>query len=293
MQLNTTEQRRHSVEILIEEAIAFQETMDIEDKDEDNDWCGASVVIDDLTAVEEMMNAEIIFRDTLAKISSPHHYNSVDKEAYAAAFADGYDSFICDILLSRLYHAADILDDWGFRTEGGQKFQEDFSEKLAALIDVYENFDDLLTEADETLENDTPEERLAVVTKLFHRASKISDVFKRKEDRVSFGDVLGLMALMEKLTAIQDVIRTEALWEQTFADMENIKDVSEDVREKFFSTVAGNGYVFIRTVLMQRMETAVSFANNDFNDRQLMKFQKDFRETLSGMCEKYRQIYKI
>ncbi len=163
MELDTTEQRQRSVGFLIKEAFAFQETMDTEDKDEDNDWCGASVVLDDLAAVEEMMNAEIIFRDTLAKISSPRLDHLAEKEDYASAFEDGFDNFISDILLSRLYHAADILNDWGFRTERGQNFQENFSDKLAELIAVYENFDELLTEAEDTFEIDTPDARLKVV----------------------------------------------------------------------------------------------------------------------------------
>jgi len=111
VKLDTAEQRQRSVSSLIEKAFAFQETMNIEDKDEDNDWCGASVVLDDLAAVEEMMNAEMIFRDTFAKISSPRLDNFVDKEEYASAFEDGFDNFISDILLSRLYHADGILND--------------------------------------------------------------------------------------------------------------------------------------------------------------------------------------
>lgn len=292
MKLDTTEQRQRSVGSLIEKAFAFQATMDTEDKDEDNDWCGASVVLDDLAAVEEMMNAEMIFRDTLAKISSPRR-DFVDKEEYASAFEDGFDNFISDILLSRLYHAADILNDWGFKTAGGKKFQDEFSNSLAELIDVYENFDELLTEADDTFDIDTPDARLKVITNLFNRAVKINDAFKRNADRVNPGDIVGLVALMEKLTALQDLIHTESLWEEAFANMHKVGGVSEDVREKFVSVATHSVFVFVRMILMQRIELAIRFAQNDFSDRRLMKFQKDFHATLNGMSDKYRQIYKI
>ena len=177
-----------------------------------------------------MMNAKMIFRDTLAKISSPRH-DFVDKEEYASAFEDGFDNFISDILLSRLYHADGILNDWGFRTAGGKKFQEEFSNSLAELIDVYENFDELLTEAGDTFDIDTPDARLKVVMNLFNRAKKIDDVFRRNADRVNPGDVIGLIALTEKLSALQDLIHTESLWEEAFANMHKVGGVSEDVRK--------------------------------------------------------------
>ena len=290
MKLDTTEQRQSSVGSLIARAFAFQETMNTEDNDEDHDWCGASVVLDDLAAAEEMMNAEMIFRDTLAKISSPRHDNFVDKEAYASAFEDGFDSFISDILLSRLYHAADILNDWGFRTEGGKKFQEEFSKELSALIDVYENFDELLTESDDTFDIDTPDARLKVVMNLFNRAKKIDDAFRRDADRLNPGDVIGLVALMERLTALQDLIHTESLWEEAFANMHKVSGVSEDVREKFIAASSHSVFVFVRMILMQRIELAIRFAQNDFSDRRLVKFQKDFRETLQEILEVYEGI---
>ena len=292
MKLDTAECRSKYVDTLIDEAFKFQASVDSDDNDEDNDWGGAKVILDDLIAVEKMIDAEQIFIDTLAKLKSPLLNDRDGQEKFVAAFADGFDNFISNILLDRLYHAVNILNDWGFRTDKGVKFKNDFCEKLAPLVDVYENFDDLIPSAKEDTEMkiDTPEERLAVVTKLFDRAAKLSDAFKRDADRVAFGDVLGLMALMEKLTAIQDVIRTEDLWEQTFAAMEKIEGVDETTRGKFVSAAVGNVYVFMRTILMQRIEAAINFADNDFGDRRLVRFQKDFRATLTALLEVYEDI---
>lgn len=291
MKLDTTDSRRTYVDTLIEKAFEFQASVNSDDKDEDNDWGGAQVILDDLSAVDKMIEAEQIFIDTLAKLKSPLLNDRDGQEKFVNAFADGFDNFISNVLLDRLYHAANILNDWGFRTDKGNKFKDDFCEKLAPLVDVYENFDNLIPSGEDSEQKiDTPEERLAVVTKLFNRASKLSDSFKRDGDRVSFGDVLGVMALMEKLTAIQDAIRTEALWEQTFAAMENIKDVDEKTRGKFVSAAVGNVYVFMRTILMQRIEFAIKFAENDFKDRRLVKFQKDFRDTLTELLEVYEDI---
>ncbi len=61
--------------------------------------------------------------------------------------------------------------------------------------------------------------------------------------------------------------------------MHKVSGVSEDVREKFVS--AATHSVFVRMILMQRIELAIRFAQNDFS------------ETLNDMCDKYRQIYKI
>lgn len=291
MKLDNTDNRRTYVDTLIEKAFEFQASVNSDDKDEDNDWGGAQVILDDLSAVDKMIEAEQIFIDTLAKLKSPLLNDRDGQEKFVNAFTDGFDNFISNVLLDRLYHAVNILNEWGFRTDKGVKFRDDLCEKLAPLVDVYENFDNLIPPGEDSERKiDTPEERLAVVTKLFHRAAKIDDAFKRDADRTSFGDVLGVMALMEKLTAIQDAIRTEVLWEQTLAAMENIKDVDEKTRGKFVSAAVGNVYVFMRTILMQRIEFAIKFAENDFSDRRLVRFQKNFRATLTELLEVYEDI---
>ena len=291
MKLDTTDQRRDLLSDLVDKALKFMDEMNTEDSDEDMDWAGAEVVMNDLSAVEGMTDAEQIFIDTLARLKSPLLNDRDGQEKFVNAFADGFDNFISNVLLDRLYHAVNILNDWEFRTERGVKFKDDLCEKLAPLVDVYENFDNLIPSGEDSERKiNTPEERLEVVTKLFNRATKINDSFNRNINRVNFGDVLGLIAMMEKLTAIQDLIRTEDLWEKTFAAMENIADVDEKTRGKFVSAAVGNAYVFMRTILMQHIEDAVDFAENDFSDRRLMKFQKDFRATLTELLEVYEDI---
>ena len=291
MKLDTTDQRRALLSDLVDKALKFMDEMNTEDYDEDMDWGGAEVVMNDLSAVEGMIDAEQIFIDTLAKLKSPLLNDRDGQEKFVNTFADGFDNFISNILLDRLYHAVNILNDWGFHTEKGIKFKDDLCEKLAPLVDVYENFDSLIPSGEEPeMKLDTPEERLAFVTNLFDCGAKIDDAFRRNFNRINFGDVLGLIALMEKLTAIQDLIQSEKLLEQILVDMNNIKDVDERTRGKFLLAAGGNIHVFRQTLLMQRIESAIDFADNDFGDRRLVKFQKDFRETLTKLLKFYEDI---
>lgn len=139
---------------------------------------------------------------------------------------------------------------------------------------------------------DTSKDRLNVVKKLFNRAIKINDAF-RQSGQYTFGDVLGVMAMMEKLNALEDTIKTEMILEDALDGVYKIKDESAETKEKFVAIFAGQTWFFLKTVLATRIDYMISFANNDFNDRKLMKFQKDFRETMIEMREAYAEIYGV
>ena len=142
MELETAEQRRKFVGDLIDRALKFMDDMNTENKDEDNDWGGASVVLDDLAAVETMIETEQIFIDTLAELENPIHSDHDGQELFARTFEDGFDEFIQNILLRRLNHAATILDEWGFRTKRGVEFKDDFYDKIDTLIELYQELYD-------------------------------------------------------------------------------------------------------------------------------------------------------
>lgn len=139
---------------------------------------------------------------------------------------------------------------------------------------------------------DTSKDRLNVVKKLFNRAIKINDAF-RQSGQYTFGDVLGVMAMMEKLNALEDNIKTEMILEDALDGVYKIKDESAETKEKFVAIFAGQTWLFLKKVLAIRIDYMISFANNDFNDRKLMKFQKDFRETMIEMREAYAEIYGV
>lgn len=136
MELATAEQRREFVDKMISDAFKFMDDADNEDPDEDNDWGGAEVVTDDLTAAEKMIEAEQIFLDTLSKLERvPKRCESAK---CALLFKDALDEFVQNILLGRLNHAAKILDEWNFRTERGIKFKDALYKKIDTLIEVYQ-----------------------------------------------------------------------------------------------------------------------------------------------------------
>ena len=140
MELGTIEKRYKFVGDMIEQALAFMDSMNTEDKDEDNDWGGASVIRDDLSAVEMMIEAEDIFIETLSKLEGIT--DRCEGPMFALLYEDCVDEFVQNILLRRLNHAAKILDEWGFRTERGIKFKEDFHDKVDALIEMYQQIYD-------------------------------------------------------------------------------------------------------------------------------------------------------
>lgn len=141
MELSTADRRLKFVGDMITAAFKFMDNMNIEDKDEDNDWGGAEVIKDDLIAVEKMIEAEQIFLDTLAKLENLP--DRCENTKGAICFKDGVDEFVQNILLGRLNHAAKILDDWDFRTEGGIRFKDDFYDKIDSLIEIYQqNYDE-------------------------------------------------------------------------------------------------------------------------------------------------------
>ena len=137
---DTIEKRYKFVGDMVEQALAFMAEMNTEDKDEDNDWGGASIVTDDLIAVEMMIEAEDIFIDTLSKLESINE--RCEAPLFALLYEDGVDEFVQNVLLGRLNHAAKILDEWGFRTERGIKFKEDFYDKIDLLIAIYQSYYD-------------------------------------------------------------------------------------------------------------------------------------------------------
>ena len=139
---------------------------------------------------------------------------------------------------------------------------------------------------------DTSKDRILAVRNFYLRAEKIDSDF-RNARKINFGDILGLMAIMEKLVALEDLIRTEAIFERTALELLNVPDESEDTRKKFASTFATGAEFFLDKVLIQRVESVINFTDNNFSDRRLMKFQKDLREGMTALREKYRDVYKM
>ena len=139
---------------------------------------------------------------------------------------------------------------------------------------------------------DTSRDRLDAVLKLFNKAGRIEKAF-RQNPRVSFGDVLGLMVMSEKLVALEDLIKTEMILEVALNEMDDVKDESEETRAKFRTIFGDMSHDFLESLLVKRIDFMISFADNSFGDRRMVKFQEDFREAMIAMRERYKEIYQI
>lgn len=138
---------------------------------------------------------------------------------------------------------------------------------------------------------DTSKDRRNVVKNLFKRAARVDDGFRRDPSRISFGDILGLMVMMEKLTALEDLITIEMILEGSLCDMLDVDDESEATRQKFVKIFGDGVENFLKHGLLDRLDNMINFANNNFGDRRLVKFQTEFRETLTTLREKYHEVY--
>ncbi|MBR4151993.1 MAG: hypothetical protein IKT98_03465 [Selenomonadaceae bacterium] len=136
MDLSTLDKRYELVKDMIDKAFEFQD--EVSELEDDNDWAGVAVTLDNLAAIEGMICEEETFLNAFEEMQAVRMSDRDDKETYLSIlYLDGLVEFSRTILLPRLQKALDTLNDWGFRTEGGKKFQEDFSVKLDALIKEY------------------------------------------------------------------------------------------------------------------------------------------------------------
>ena len=293
MKLDTIDQRMEFVGDLIEEAFIFQGSLDISNADEDHDWCAAAIVIDDLNALETMMEAEKIFVLTVGGLRDPRYANRDNQEIYSDIFGEGFDRFIFELLMGRLSHAFNILDDWGFRTERGVKFRENFCEKIDALMDKYaNNYGIFATNDDDVQKIDTADDRLEVVKKLLDRAQKIRIALQSYNERTDIGDVAILISMAEKLDSLRNLIQIEVLWGQMFDETLALNAIDYNTRSKCHDITSKKFHVFLCDILIPTLDKTASLTDADLRDRRLMHFQKNARKTLSDFISVYKEIIR-
>ena len=141
MELDTTDDRYELVEILINEASEFEES--IADNEDDFDWGGAMTTVENLSALLDMIRMEEIFTDILNDIDEVRTRDSEEKKIYMDITNNNLKFFIRTVFMYRLNHTLDNLESWGFRTEDGIKFKESFCDRLGELKKTYEKIYDL------------------------------------------------------------------------------------------------------------------------------------------------------
>ena len=269
MNLDSVEQRHKLIDELIDKSFEYQEILS--EYEDDFDWGGVKVAWDDLIIIERLVSAEEIFLKTYKKLVDTPHSDDDEKTRLLEIFSEeGVKVFVGELFLDRLKYLLNTLNTWGFRTQDGKEFLEYMRANLEALIDKYTNYDPAAQEV-ESAELDTCLDRIRLLTDLFDRAQKLDDDFKKNSEQVSFGDVLGLTVMIEKLTALRELLYTEKIFEHALEGRR----------------------LFVKMVLVQRLKSMIDFAENKFNDERLMDFQKNFRDVMKDLLAFYVKTYDL
>lgn len=140
---------------------------------------------------------------------------------------------------------------------------------------------------------DTTNDRIAELDRLFVSAVKIEKAFKREVENIDLGDILALLAMMENIYGLKELIRTEQLFNDTMTEAFAVADETSATRQKFIALFGKNAAAFIKDILIVRLNMCLNMARNDRYDVRLAKYQADFKRTLTAMRDTYRDIYKL
>ncbi len=289
MTLDTVAGRHELINDLINRTAEYEGILS--ENEDDLDWGAAKVTRDDLINIERLVCTEEIFLETLGKLKETPHSDDAEKAELLKIFSDKGANFLAGLLLERLEYLLNTLNTWGIRTEVGKEFLEYMRANLEALIDKYTDYDAAAQEIDIT-KLDTNLDRLKVVIELYDRAKKIDDDFKAG-GQPSFGDILGLMVMMEKLTALRELLRTEKIFENALEGIYKVEGVNDEPMKEISLIVRGQNWAFAKLVLIGRLKTMINFAENKFDDERLIKFQKDFRDAMKDLLKYYSEAYDL
>ena len=289
MTLDTVAGRHELINDLIDRTAEYEEILS--ENEDDLDWGAAKVTRDDLINIERLVCTEEIFLETLGKLNETPHSDDAEKAELLKIFSDKGANFLAGLLLERLEYLLNTLNKWGIRTEVGKEFHEYMRANLEALIAKYTDYDAAAQEIDIT-KLDTNLDRLKVVIELYDRAKKIDDNFKAG-GQPSFGDVLGLMVMMEKLMALRELLRTEKIFERALEGIYKIEGVNDEPMKEISLIVRGQNWAFAKLILIGRLRSMINFADNKFDDERLMEFQKDFRDAMKDLLKYYSDAYDL
>ena len=289
MTLDTVARRHELINDLINRTAEYEEILS--ENEDDLDLGAAKVTRDDLINIERLVCTEEIFLETLGKLKETPHSDGDEKAELLKIFSDKGANFFAGLLLEKLEYLLNTLNTWGIRTESGKEFHELMRANLEALIAEYRDYDAAAQEIDIT-KLDTNLDRLKVVIELYDRAKKIDDDFKTG-GQPSFGDILGLMVMMEKLTALRELLRTEEIFENALEGIYKIEGVNDEPMKEISLIVRGQNWMLAKLVLIGRLRSMINFAENKFDDERLMEFQKDFRDAMKDLLKYYSEAYDL
>lgn len=294
MNLETIDRRKKIVENLLNKSFKLDKLF-LPDEDNYDDWNSNIQIMTDLISLERTMRGEEIFICMLDEMEN-FPSDAAEKKILASIAANALNYYVSSILFDMLLHTQNALESWHFKTAIGKRFHRNAEKKIGELIAKYRELyfidDDSPAVTDFEIKWDTSADRVNTVMAFFKLGAKISDEFRKSENQKP-GEILALMAIMEKLTAIVDAIRTEMLFEDALNDMLDIKDESKLTSKKFLSPFAKRSETFMKEILLNRIELLISFADKEFDNPKLMDFQEKLTAAMVALRKKYAEIYHI
>lgn len=294
MKLDSVVQRHKFIDALVKKSFEIDKLL-LHDNEHVDDWVANMEILTNLITIEKMIRTEKIFIGMIEEMDT-FPIESAEKRIFLSMADEALNFYIDTVLCHTLDHALDALDNWAFRTTVGKKFRKTVEKKLTELsnkyCELYELYDEEPVEQDFAIKFDTSRDRLEVVLNFFKRGIQIDESF-RNDDHPNFGDIMGLMATLEKLTALEDAINTEIFFEDAINDMLDVKDETKETRNKFFTPFAQQSERFMKNILVKRIEQVISFTATEYVDERLINFSAELGEAMVTLRKKYAEIYHV
>lgn len=104
----------------------------------------------------------------------------------------------------------------------------------------------------------------------------------------------GAMSTVENLVTIEEMIRTEKIFLDTFVEMDGVRVRNNNEKEIFLGIVDDSLTFFIDTILLRRIEFSFDQLSDwDFVTEGGVKFKKTFCKKLDALMKKYQDVYNL
>ena len=139
---------------------------------------------------------------------------------------------------------------------------------------------------------DTTEQRHKVIDNMIKKGFEFEESLIH--DQENGDDWGGAMSTVENLIAIEELIRTEEIFQDVFVSIDNFRSRNIDEKETYLSIVDDSLIFFIDTLLLRRIEFAFDHLNGwDFKSEGGKKFKKNYCKKLDELRKKYQDIYDL
>lgn len=139
---------------------------------------------------------------------------------------------------------------------------------------------------------DTVEQRHDFIDEMIRKAFEFEESLINDSEHGS--DWGGAMSTVENLVTIEEMIRTERIFLDTFAEMEDVRTRDGESKEIFLSLVDDSLIHFVDTILLRRIEFAFDHLSDwDFVTEGGIKFKKTFCKKLDKLIKAYQDIYDL